>query len=656
MNLKKLLSVLAVFVFAFVLAACNKDNNETTYTFRTYATGNPSTLNHLNYADSAESDQLSLLMGSLYAFEFNETKDGYSLNPSMAKKDPEVIANDDGTFTWTIELREDLKWHNGEPITADDFIYTYKMALDPKLKMRRANYWYSSTSGLAIVNAEKYYKQGSMKVCEGLPEDADEPKNADECKKLGGTPTYWDEEEWENVGIKKTGEYSFTITTTRDFSVWEFKYQLSSFLFAPVYKPLFEAGMNDERTETNYGSSVETFMGNGPYELIYWENDKEIRLKKSENYFDKEKYHFTHYKTTIVKDADAALLLFENGDLDYTSIPASKYDDYVNNPIVKTVPGETVFRININTLSKEDLAEFTKNEWEYKPILRILEFRQALYFAIDRETLATKVMKTATPAQYYFSSAYSHNPEKGDIYRETEAAKKVLKDYSPETNGYLRERAVELYIEALKKLEEAGQLPEDGKIQIEYATFDGATHEAVAQWLEKQLEDIFNSEKVKEAYNDVTFDLVPKHYSGLDVYYKKQMVGKFDLALGGISGSTLDPLGYLDVFQSDNRSGLFLNWGFDSSVEDIDFDGKKWSYDTLLEAAINGEYAKASTDKKLEILALLEKYLIDKQISIPLFSNSSKVMFSDRVDLYSDEYVPVMGFGVGYSRLTKPDK
>ena len=40
------------------------------------------------------------------------------------------------------------------------------MALDPKLKMRRQTIGILGTS-LAIVNAEEYYKQGSMKVCEG---------------------------------------------------------------------------------------------------------------------------------------------------------------------------------------------------------------------------------------------------------------------------------------------------------------------------------------------------------------------------------------------------------------------------------------------------------------------------------------------------------
>ena len=53
------------------------------------------------------------------------------------------------------------------------------------------------------------------------------------------------------------------------------------------------------------------------------------------------------------------------------------------------------------------------------------------------------------------------------------------------------------------------------------------------------------------------------------IYYDYMMTGDFDIAIGGISGSTLDASSFLDVFSSDNRGGFTINWGFDSSLPEI---------------------------------------------------------------------------------------
>ena len=74
--------------------------------------------------------------------------------------------------------------------------------------------------------------------------------------------------------------------------------------------------------------------------------------------------------------------------------------------------------------------------------------------------------------------------------------------------------------------------------------------------------------------------------------------GDFDLAIGGIKGSTLDAASFLDVYSSDNRGGFTLNWGIDTSVAEIVVeytpDGEEtaikeiWSFDAIV-SALNGE-------------------------------------------------------------------
>jgi hypothetical protein len=48
------------------------------------------------------------------------------------------------------------------------------------------------------------------------------------------------------------------------------------------------------------------------------------------------------------------------------------------------------------------------------------------------------------------------------------------------------------------------------------------------------------------------------------------MKAEFDLAIGGISASVINPTGFLDIYSDDNRSGFLMNWGFDTSTANIE--------------------------------------------------------------------------------------
>ncbi len=64
-----------------------------------------------------------------WAWQFDEKNQAY---PYLVKEMPSIEnggISEDGT-TITMRLREDLKWSDGEPLTSDDFIFTYKMAID----------------------------------------------------------------------------------------------------------------------------------------------------------------------------------------------------------------------------------------------------------------------------------------------------------------------------------------------------------------------------------------------------------------------------------------------------------------------------------------------------------------------------------------------
>lgn len=129
--------------------------------------------------------------------------------------------------TWTFSLRNDVKFHNGSMLTADDVIYTFEQVLSPKHK--KANAWFL----FDVDGAEAYYEGKTQHI----------------------------------QGLKKMGTYQISITL---------KYVYSGFLMNLAFASL--AIMQKDALQRG------NFVGCGPYvpEII---SDHEIRLKRFDAYF-----------------------------------------------------------------------------------------------------------------------------------------------------------------------------------------------------------------------------------------------------------------------------------------------------------------------------------------------------------------------------------
>ncbi|MDD3999427.1 MAG: ABC transporter substrate-binding protein [Bacilli bacterium] len=576
--------------------------------YRMWTSADPGTLNHLAYADSIESDFMTLLLGSLFSFDWELDNDGYGVGweveAEMAEKLAYPVEKKDGVWTtvagwnglttaksWKFDLREDLKWQNGDPIKADDFLYTFKEALDGNLAYKRANLFYGSS--LPIEGAEDYYKgKGSV--------------------------------DWNTVGIEKVDDYSYVITYKNPSLQWDVIYNNSGFMFTPVHKATYE------QDKSKYGTSMDKFMSSGPYKLSYWEKGKEYRFTKNDQYFiwnaqdeDPEGANYCavaapileNYSYTIVKDNNAALKLFEEGKLDVTSVPASAYDSVVGKYQERWTPGATSFRLSVNRLTQAEIdAQYGVGAWTAKPILQEDDFMWALYFGLNRAGVQT-VSKTQTAWSSYFTNAYAIVAPTADglemeTYRNTEWGKKVYTGIydddlplAEDAIGYNQAMAVSRYVAAVqsmldKNVIELGTDENPTKITIEIAHFDGATHEAVYGYVVQNYNDLFNN--TAEFGKKIKFEAISAPQPGMDVYYVKQMTGQYDLAQAGISGGLLDPMGFMECFCDDNRSGLLLSLGFDShnpsiliDLGDVDGDGTAdgemwWSFDALY-SAFNGK-------------------------------------------------------------------
>ena len=175
--MKKLLCLTLVAVAAVTVAACDDEQQEdATYTFNTYTLLTPSNWNELTYQDNNDTEILSYISSSFFGFDYkfdeqgNIVKGDFTLQYSAATKLEDVTtvyagnekyavpADADKGYAYKITLRDDLKWENGDAITAADFVYTMKEQLNPLFKNYRADSFYNSTT--VIHGAKDYVFQG----------------------------------------------------------------------------------------------------------------------------------------------------------------------------------------------------------------------------------------------------------------------------------------------------------------------------------------------------------------------------------------------------------------------------------------------------------------------------------------------------------------
>ena len=200
--MKRILALLLALVMVFALCACNNsaDNPSTPPVESTPGTGpsieptGPATYS-LNYAKNVipaswnphtyeTADQSDVFDGfsndAFYTMMYNDELHpeegfdpykGYVWVPAMAAAFPEDVTADvaaahpdwvpEGAtsgYAWRIALRDDLKWDDGTPIKAQDFVDSIERALRPELLNYRASDVYTGTN--TLVNSDKYSMSG----------------------------------------------------------------------------------------------------------------------------------------------------------------------------------------------------------------------------------------------------------------------------------------------------------------------------------------------------------------------------------------------------------------------------------------------------------------------------------------------------------------
>jgi len=299
----------------------------------------PSTLDPAINTGSSE----SAILGEIYEPLVERGPDGLTIVPAAAES-WEVSA--DG-LTYTFHLRKDRRWSNGDPVTAGDFLQSFRRVVDPRLAAEFA------MRASSVVGVPEYLK-GELT-----------------------DPT--------KLGFSAPDEHTFVITLSAPNVV--FIQNLIAYPWVPVHMPTLDATggrLRDNQAWVKPGIMVT----NGRMQLKEWRPNSHLTLAPNPYHPDRDNVWLKSIVFYPIDSLDAEERAYRAGQLHATtSLPADKIENYAknNDPALHVAPRLGVSCIIFNT---------------ERPPFNDARVRRAFSAAIDREALAQAAYKGGfTPAK-----------------------------------------------------------------------------------------------------------------------------------------------------------------------------------------------------------------------------------------------------------------
>lgn len=520
-NWLKLLSLGTVTLLsAVVLAACGSNK----------ADDSAKKEQVLNLPSAAQLDTIDISKstgygqtGNVFESFFRLGKNGKAVAGLAAKTN---VSADGKTYTFTI--RKNAKWSNGDPITAQDFVYSWQRSVNPKTASPYAYLFEGVKNATDIVNGKK------------------DPSA---------------------LGIKATDKH--TVVVSLDQPIAYFKVLLAYPLFGPQNQQVVE------KYGKKYGTNAKYTVYSGPFKISKWNGTANTwTFVKNNDYWDKSKVKLDKINYQVVSDSTTSLDLYQTKKLSMTQLDATQVANYADQSDYKTYAYSYVSYLAYNYQDKDsNLAKLFGNK----------DFRQGVSAALDRKTLAKKVVgvNTIIPTGFV-STDLAQNPSTG-------------KDFSDDqkvagANTYNADLVAKKWSAAKKATGVSS-----AKITLLAGSDNGsdpATKEVV-QYIKAQLEKLMPG-------ITVTIKTMPTQSAK-----QLQDDGDFDLTLSGWGADFNDPISFLQVMT--NASSY-----------------NKGKYDS---AAYNALVQKASTtdandaDKRWDDMVQASQLLTEDQGITPLYQS-----------------------------------
>jgi oligopeptide transport system substrate-binding protein len=305
-------------------------------------------------------------------FEGLAVKNPYTLEPEPGVAQSWEFSEDRRVITFHINPK--ARWSNGDPMTAEDYVWSWQRALNPLMGNLYAYMLYP------IKNAEAY-ATGKL----------DDP---------------------EQLGFRALDKLTFEVTLNEPTPY--FLQLMDHYSTFAVHRATLEKFGKATDRFTKW-TRVENIVGNGAFKLSEWLLNRRISMVKSDTYWDADKVSLNGIVFYPTENLVSEERMFRAGQLHYTAvIPLEKipvYQAMENSPYVQAPYLGTYFYL-INT---------------GRPPVDDVRVRQALSMAVDRETLADTVMQKSVLPAYSITppGALGYQPPKIFSY-DIEMAKALL--------------------------------------------------------------------------------------------------------------------------------------------------------------------------------------------------------------------------------------
>ena len=415
-----------------------------------------------------------------FAGLYTHAADG-TLQPELATG---YTVSDDG-LTYTFTLREGLTWSDGEPLTAEDFVYSWQRAADPA-NGAVYSYLYSVIAGYGTE--------------EGLAVSASED------------------------GLSFTVELSAPCPYMRDLAAFP--------AFYPVPQHCVEAAegyLNEDGSLLDPGAwaTEAGFVTSGAYTLESWTHDESMVYVKNPNYWNAQSVTMERLEFMLSADDATVYAAYRAGDLDFIdTVPADEMPALLESGdpefYVADNLGTYFLCFNVNSPMFEGMTD-----------AQAANVRKAISMLIDRTWISETVRLTEPPANTFVPAAMADG--NGGTFRQNDDAYTYP---DAEDVGYMSltsdvEGAIALLEEAGYTFE-GGVLSAETPLSFEYLVNPGTQHEGVAQLIQEDLAVV----GIEMTIRSVEWNVLPG----------EMMAGNFDVGRLGMNADFNDPICFLEMF------------------------------------------------------------------------------------------------------------
>ena len=235
--------------------------------------------------------------------------------------------------TYTFKIRDDAKWSNGKPLTANDFVATWKRVLTPGFPADYATMLY-------VIEGARAFNKGET-------------------------------EDFSTVGVKALDEKTLEVNITNPTPY---------FLELTAFYTFFPQPIDVVEKHDNDWTRAENIVTNGPYTLESYRDQQDVVLAKNANYWGASDVKIDKVRFRIIADANARVSAYKTGELHWVSgLPVAQISSLLTHPDHYQEPllGVYYYRVNVS---------------DPNSLLANKEFRKALSLATDRESLANNTL------------------------------------------------------------------------------------------------------------------------------------------------------------------------------------------------------------------------------------------------------------------------